>query len=326
MITRRLFLAACSASVITDFAALQTAIAQDTYPRRPVNIVIGNQPGGDDDTLSRFIAEQIRHDLGQTVVVENRGGGATTLAGNLVATSEPDGYRILCLTTSGIVQTVLRDNLPYGLDSFEPVIGIGGYPMALVVSGQSDIKTMDDLIRIARSEDGITFGSAGAGTLAHLTAVRFLTEIGGKGVHVSFKNNPEGLQSLAGNFIQMMFPSAREAATLSSNGVLRTIAITSRQRTANLPDVPTMTELGYPSIDSTLWYGYMAPKGTPGPVIKRLSDVISRTVQSTTFREKFGPLAFQEQLLTDAPLREFMTSQARRWQTVIQENNIKFTD
>ncbi|MGP4670275.1 Bug family tripartite tricarboxylate transporter substrate binding protein [Agrobacterium pusense] len=326
MITRRKFIAAASTGAALGLSGVRVATAQAEYPTRPVSIIIGNPPGGDDDTLSRFLAEQVRADIKQTVIVDNRGGGATTVGGNLVASSEPDGYRILCLTTSGIVQTVLRDNLPYNLDSFAPIVGIGGYPMALVVSAQSDIKTFEDLVKVAKSGDGITYGSAGAGTLAHLTAVRFLKEIGGKGVHVSFKNNPEGLQALGGNFIQMMFPSAREAATLSANGLLRTLAVTSPKRTANLPDVPTTAELGYPAVDSTLWYGYMAPKGTPDPIVKKLSDAISRGVQSEAFKSKFDPLAFQEALLSGPQLREFMTAQAQKWQSVIKENNIKFTD
>ncbi len=326
MITRRNLMLTVSAGSALGLLGVRPSNAQADYPSRAVSIIIGNPPGGDDDTLSRFLAEMIRPELNQTVIVDNRGGGATTVAGNLVASSDPDGYRILCLTTSGIVQTVLRDKLPYNLDGFTPIIGIGGYPMALVVSGQSDIKTMDDLIKIAKSDEGITYGSAGAGTLAHLTAVRFLKEIGGKGVHVGFRNNPEGLQSLGGNFIQMMFPSAREAATLSANGLLRTLAVTSSKRTSNLPDVPTMTELGYPAIDSTLWYGYVAPKGTPDAVVQRLSEAIGRGIQSDAFKQKFGPLAFQEQVLTGPQLKEFMTTQAQRWQTVIKENNITFTD
>ncbi|YCI07023.1 tripartite tricarboxylate transporter substrate binding protein (plasmid) [Ensifer sp. D2-11] len=326
IINRRNFLIAASAGAALSLPFARSAFAQDNYPNRPVSFIIGNPPGGDDDTLSRFIAEQIRADLGQTVIVDNRGGGATTVAGNLVASSDPDGYRILCLTTSGIVQTVLRDNLPYNLDSFAPIVGIGGYPMALVVSGQGDIKTMDDLIKVAKSPDGITFGSAGAGTLAHLTAVRFLKEIGGNGVHVSYRNNPEGLQALGGGFIQMMFPSAREAATLSANGLLRVLAVTSPERTSNLPDTPTMRELGHPDIDSMLWYGYTAPKGTSDAVVKRLSDAIAKGVQSDAFHQKFGPLAFQEQLLTGGELRDFMATQAQRWRAVITENNVKFTD
>ncbi|ASP74383.1 tripartite tricarboxylate transporter substrate binding protein (plasmid) [Sinorhizobium meliloti] len=326
IINRRNFLIAASTGAALSLPLARSVFAQDNYPNRPVSFIIGNPPGGDDDTLSRFIAEQIRADLGQTVIVDNRGGGATTVAGNLVASSDPDGYRILCLTTSGIVQTVLRDNLPYNLDSFAPIVGIGGYPMALVVSGQGDIKTMDDLIKVAKSPDGITFGSAGAGTLAHLTAVRFLKEIGGNGVHVSYRNNPEGLQALGGGFIQMMFPSAREAATLSANGLLRVLAVTSPERTSNLPDTPTMRELGHPDIDSMLWYGYTAPKGTSDAVVKRLSDAIAKGVQSDAFHQKFGPLAFQEQLLTGGELRDFMATQAQRWQAVITENNVKFTD
>lgn len=326
MITRRSFLLSAAAIAMLAPGSIRLADAQDNYPNRLVTFIIGNAPGGDDDTLSRFLAEEIREDLGQTIIVENRGGGATTVAGQVVASSDPDGYRLLCLTTSGIVQTVLRDNLPYDLDAFSPVIGIGGYPMALVVSAQSDIETMDDLVAKAKSADGVTYASAGAGTLAHLTAVRFINEIGGNGVHVSYRNNPEGLQALTGGFTEIMFPSAREAAVLAGNGGIRVLGVTSAQRTANLPDVPTMTELGYPDIDSTLWYGYMAPAGTPDAVVQRLSGAIQKGVQSASFRDKFGPLSFQENILTGPELKDFMTTQASRWQKVIQDNGVRFTD
>jgi len=307
-------------------SSLKPAYAEQAYPTRPIKIVIPNPPGGDDDTLARFIAQTMSTELGQPVIVENRGGGASTVGGMAVAQAAPDGYTLLSLHTAGLIQTVLRDKLQYSLKSFIPIVGIGGYPMALVVSPSSNIKTLDDLKAVAAKPDGITFASAGAGTLGHLTAVRFLKAIQGNSVHVSYKNNPEGLQALAGGFTQMMFPSAREAANLRKDGLLRVLAVTSPQRTGNLPDVPTTAELGFPAINSKLWYGFAAPAGTPPEIVSRLADAIQKAVQAPAFKERFEPLSFQPDLMTGDTFGQFLTAESARWREVVVENNVRFTD
>jgi tripartite-type tricarboxylate transporter receptor subunit TctC len=305
---------------------MQPVRAEQAYPSRPIKIVIPNPPGGDDDTLARFIAQTMSPELGQPVIVDNRGGGASTVGGMAVAQAAPDGYTILSLHTAGLIQTVLRDKLQYSLKSFTPIIGIGGYPMALVVSPSSKIETLDDLKAVASKADGITFASAGAGTLGHLTAVRFLKAIQGNGVHVSYKNNPEGLQALAGGFTQMMFPSAREAANLRKDGLLRVLAVTSPKRTNNLPDVPTTAELGLPAINSKLWYGYAAPAGTPPEIVARLADAIQKAVQAPSFKERFEPLSFETDLTTGDAFSKFLAAESARWREVVVENNVHFTD
>ncbi|HEY5797961.1 MAG TPA: tripartite tricarboxylate transporter substrate binding protein [Bosea sp. (in: a-proteobacteria)] len=302
------------------------AKAQPSWPARPIRIVVANPPGGDDDALTRFIATVIAGELGQPVVVENRGGGATTVGGTFVAQSAPDGYTLLCVHMASIIQTVLRDKLAYNVKSFVPIIGIGGYPMALVVSPKSGIKTLDDLKAAGNKGDGVTFASGGAGTLGHLTAVRFLKAAQARGVHVAYKNNPEGLQALAGGFTDMMFPSAREAANLSKDGLVRVIAVTAKERVSNLPDTPTMTELGLPQIDARLWYSYVAPAGTPTEVVTRLGDVIEKTVRSPAMAERFGPASFQADPLRGQALVDFIDTTAARFRDLIVENNVKFTD
>ncbi|PWC87496.1 hypothetical protein TSH100_10315 [Azospirillum sp. TSH100] len=326
MTSRRNFMLGASALSLAGFTRVSLAQAQANYPSRVVKIVVANPPGGDDDTLSRFISEAIGPGLGQTVIVENRGGAATTIGSMAVALSAPDGYTLLCLHSAALVQTVLRENLKYGMKSFTPIIKIGGYPMALVVPASSSIMSVDDIKTVATKSDGITFASAGAGTMAHLTAVRFLKAIGGRGLHVTYKNNPEGMQSLIGGYTQMMFPSAREAANLRGEGLLRVLAVTSPERSKNLPDVPTMRELGFPDIDSQLWYSFAAPAGTPAAIVSRLADLISYAVQTPTFKERFQPLAFQWDVRTGDDLSRFLTSEAERWKGVIVENNIRFTD
>jgi tripartite-type tricarboxylate transporter receptor subunit TctC len=326
MTTRRCLVLGAGALATAGFAGVAPARAQPAYPSRPIRIIIANPPGGDDDTLTRFIAPGLTADLGQPIVVENRGGASTTVGGMAASQAAPDGYTLLCMHMASIIQTVLRDRLSYNVASFAPIIGIGGYPMALVVSPRSSIRTLDDLRAVASRGDGITYASAGAGTLGHLTAVRFLGAIQGRGLHVSYRNNPEGLQALAGGFAEMMFPSAREAAQLGREGLVRVLAVTSKERATNLPDTPTMTELGLPQIDSRLWYSYVAPVGTRPDIVARLGDAIEKVVTSPAFGERFGPLAFQMEVLRGESLAQFINMQASRFRTVIVENNISFTD
>lgn len=326
MFTRRELLLGSGALAAVVSASFGSALAQQAFPSRPIRIVVANPPGGDDDTLTRFIAHGMSADLGQPIVVDNRGGASTTIGGLAVAQAAPDGYTLLSMHMASIIQTVLRDRLQYSMASFAPIIGIGGYPMALVVSPRSEIRTFADLRAAASTGDGPTFASGGVGTLGHLTSIRFLNAIGGRGVHVPYGNNPQGLQALAGGFTEMMFPSAREAAQLGREGHVRVLAATSKERSINLPDTPTMTELGLPQIDARLWYSYVAPAGTRPDVIARLGDAIEKAVTSPAFGERFHPLAFQTEILRGEPLAQFLNTQASRFRALIVENNIRLSD
>jgi tripartite-type tricarboxylate transporter receptor subunit TctC len=220
---------------------------------------------------------------------------------------------------------VLKPSLPYRLDSFAPVIGVGGFPLALAVSTTTSpkITSMEDLAAASRSGDGVTYASGGVGTMAHLNTVRLLKVLKGKGVHVTYKNNPEGLAALMGGYTQIMLASASEVAPLRAEGKLRVLAVTSPQRASNLPDVPTMKELGFPTIDAMLWHGYMVPAGTPPQVVATLADSIARAVRSQEFQSRLKPMAFQEDITTGEALSSFINGQASRWKEVIVENNIK---
>jgi tripartite-type tricarboxylate transporter receptor subunit TctC len=326
MVSRRKVLYAVPA--LAGLGMSRGALAQGPYPQQMIKIVIGNAPGGTDDTISRFVATKMAAELGKTVLVENRGGGSTTVAGSAVASSPPDGYTLFCLINAAIVQTVLRDKLRYGLNSFVPIVGVGGFPLALTVSTTTKpgISSLDELKAAAKSPTGVTFASGGVGTMGHLNALKFLNAIGGKGVHVPYKNNPEGLQAMAGGFTQMTFASASEVAALRGDGRLKVLAVTSEQRAVNLPDVPTMKELGFPSINTMLWHGYVAPAGTPPDIVAKLAASITKAVKDPEFQSRFKPLAFQEDIKTGEALSSLITAQAALWREVIVENKVQVTD
>lgn len=323
MTTRRQALCIIPAIAATGLSG--RAYAQGAYPQHVVKIVVGNAAGGTDDAISRFVADRLTREFGQPVIIDNRGGGSTTIGGTAVATSPPDGYTLLCLISAGINQTVLREKLPYRLNSFAPIVGVGGFPLALAVSATSTpkITSVDELVAAARAFDGVTFASGGVGTMGHLNAMRFLNAVKGKGVHITYKNNPEGLQALIGGFTQMIFASASEVSALRGEDKIRVLAVTSAQRASNLPDVPTMKELGFANFEASLWHGFVAPAGTPSDIVAKLADAISRAVKDPEFQGRFKPLAFQEDVKTGEALTSFLNGEAARWKEVITQNDIR---
>ena len=209
--------------------------------------------------------------------------------------------------------------------SFVPIVGVGGFPLGLAVSAKATpkITNLQELMAAARSAEGITYASGGVGTMAHLNTVRFLNAIQGRGVHVSYRNNPEGLNALVGGFTQMMFGSAQEVAALKGDDKLRVLAVTSEQRLPLLPDVPTMRELGFPAINPTLWYGYVAPAGTPPAIVSKLADAITRAVREPGFQNRYKPLSFVEDIKTGEALTSFINNEAARLKEVVVENKIQ---
>lgn len=322
MLTRRQVLATAPALAAASLGG--PAFAQGTYPQHVIKIVVGNAAGGTDDIISRFVADRLTKEWGQAVIVENRGGGSTTIASAAVAAAPPDGYTLLCMISTSINQTVLREKLPYKLSSFAPVVGVGGFPVALAVSANTTpkITSLQELAAAARSGDGVTFASGGVGTMGHLTCTRLLNVLNGKGVHVTYRNNPEGLQSLIGGFTQVMAASASEVSALRGEDKLRVLAVAAPERAVNLPDVPTFKELGLPDFNVVLWHGFVAPAGTPPEIVAKLSEAITRAIRDPEFSAKMKPLAFQEDIKTGEALTAFVNGEAARWKKVIVDNKI----
>ncbi len=323
MTTRREILRSVPAFAMT--LAAGGAMAQVNYPQRLIKIVVGNAAGGTDDALSRFVADRLTKEFGQPVIVENRGGGATTIGGAHVAASRADGYTLLCMTQASINQTILREKLSYRMNSFVPIAGLGSFPLALAVSGVSkpSITNLQELTAAAQSGEGITFGSGGVGTMGHLACTRLLNAIKSKGVHVSYKNNPEGLQALMGGFCQMFIASASEVSALRGDGKLRVLAVASSQRTVNLPDVPTFSELGIPDFEASIYHTFVAPAGTPPEVVQKLADAIARAGKDPELLNRYKPLAYQDDIKTGKALESYINSEMSRWKAVIVANNIK---
>lgn len=322
MTHRRSLMMAALALSLTD-----TACAQEAFPTRPIRIVVANPAGGVGDVISRTLGERAGKELNTTFFVDNRPGASTTIGTTFAARSEPDGYTILSLTSSGIVATLLQERLGYQLDrDFVPIIGVGSFPMALAISNQSNVRSIQDLAAAAKSERGVTFGSGGAGTMAHLATVRLLGELGGKGAHVPFRGNPDALQAVAGGHIDMMFPSVSEVPPLLASGSLRVLAVTGRERLPGLPDIPTMGELGFADFTPRLWYGFLAPARVPPPILLRLHAAFATALRDPAVQERLLPLGFTIEGQDAESTTRYIREDAARWQKVIQANNLRATD
>lgn len=304
------------------------ATAQDeAFPSRIIKIVVANPPGGVGDVITRVLGDRMRADLGQPVVIENRPGASTMIGTQAVARARPDGYTLLNLTASGVVQTAIRKSLPYSLErDLVPVIGIGSFPMVLSVPATSDLKSFADLTTAIRSKDGVTYASGGLGTLAHLTAAQLIHELKGTGTHVPFQGNSFAIQALMSGQVQMFFPTTLETQAPVSGGTIRPLAVTSGQRYAGLPDVPTLNELGFAGFNPRVWFAFMAPAGTPEPIVRRLHDAFAKACEDPAVKERLAALGFTMELRTPDMLSRLIAEETARWGNVVKENNIEIND
>jgi tripartite-type tricarboxylate transporter receptor subunit TctC len=313
-------LAACCLALL----ALPLPAARAAYPERPIRLIVPFPPGGGTDLVARQLAEGMTQNLGQTVVVENRGGGSTIIGTEAVAKAQPDGYTLLLATFAHAVNPALHRKLPYAtFDAFAPVALIGRSPNVLVVSPKAPFKTVQELLAYARSHPGkLTFGSYGNGTSAHLAGEMFKSLAQVNMVHVPYRGSGPALTDLMGGQIDTMFSTVSSVSQLVKNGQLRALAVTSAQRSPSHPEWPTVAESGVPGYVVESWYGVYAPAGTPPDTIARLNAALKVAVQSPNFRRNVE----EEGLVLDVgdpkQLDTFVRSEADRWAKIIKDAGI----
>ncbi len=279
------------------------SLAQD-YPTRPVTIVNPYSAGGPADLISRTLAEGMTKILGQPVVVENRPGAATAIAATYVAQSDPDGYTLLIAgSPTHIITPALQDVNYKGIEDFSPVAMVAMVPNVLVVAASSGIKTVDDLVAKAKeAPDAVSFASVGNGSLPHLSSVLFQQRTGTQLVHIPYKGAaPAVVDLLAGN-VDMGFLNAPPMMKYFEDGELIPLAIAAPERSDQLPDVPTMEELGLGEFNMSTWYGISAPAGTPDDVIAKLDDAISQSENDPEIRDRLTKLGV---VIFFKPAKEF---------------------
>ncbi|MBK8739877.1 MAG: tripartite tricarboxylate transporter substrate binding protein [Betaproteobacteria bacterium] len=261
------------------------------------------------------------------MVFENIPGATTMIGTAAAARAKPDGCTILHLTTSGVVASVMRDNLPFSLErDFTAVVGVGSFPLALSVNAKSRIKTFGDLVAATKAGGGLNYSTGGSGTMAHLAALRMLKEIGGKGTHVPYKGNAPAIQGLLAGDVDFMFPSSSEALALMQGDKLRVLALTSEKPLATFPNVPTMKDLGFADFAPRIWYAFLVPAGTPADAVARMQDAFAKALADPTVQERLSARGYISEVRGSADVSAFIKAEAARWKMVVKENNITSED
>ena len=246
--------------------------AQAAWPERPITLIIPASPGGTTDIAARLIADKLAARLGQQVIVENRAGAAGIIGAQALARAKPDGYTLLMGNIGpNAINYALYRTLPYQAADFAPVTRVISVPNVLVVNAASPVRNVADLLADARREPGrISFGSSGSGQSPHLSAELFKQRAGIQGTHVPYKGAGPAVAALLGQQFTFMIDNLPSSMPYIQSGKLRALAVTSDQRLAELPDVPTMAEAGVKNMVVTAWFGLVAPAGTPRPIIDTL--------------------------------------------------------
>lgn len=301
-------LAACSMAA--------TATAQ-SYPVKPVRILVGFAAGGGTDTAARMVAHKLNESFGQPVIVENRPGSGGIIATQAVAKAAPDGYTLLMMAAADSIQPAVRAKLPYALPKdFSPVSLVVSGAYVLVIHPSVPAKNVNELIAIARSKPGsLNYATSGIGSSAHLAAELFNALARVKTIHVPYKGVSQGVVGVAAGEADMIFASVTAAQSLIEAGRLRAIAMSTAKRSALMPNMPTLHESGVPGYDRTGWYGVMAPANLPRDVLMKLNTAIRSAVETPEMKAAF----FKQGLEAETNTPEQFTEMIRRE----VESNIK---
>ena len=296
-----------------------------TWPTGPVRMVVPFGAGGTADILARLVAERLHESLGQPVVVENRPGAAGNIGAAAVANSKPDGYTLLMSgSPTHSVGPHLFKRLAYDpMRDVPPVAMIAASPNLLVVNSSLPVKSLKDLVQLAREKPGqLTYSSAGIGTSGHLAAELLKKAAGVDARHVPFKSGSEAVTSVIAGQIDFMFFTVPALLPQVEAGKLRALAITSLTRSQLVPDLPTVAESGYPGFEALGWYGVFAPRHTPTQITERLSGAIAKVLNSPELQQKLPKLGVESKYLAAAQLTEFIKTDSANWGALIKAAGI----
>jgi tripartite-type tricarboxylate transporter receptor subunit TctC len=318
--------AACGFLALSAFVGGFTFAEAQTYPDKPVRIIVPYAAGGSTDSTARLIAQALSQQLGQPFVVENRPGAGGTIGHEVVAKAPADGYTLLVSASGPLVvspHSYLR--LPYEpIGSFEPIKLLTMAPLLLVVNPKIQARSMQELIKSASADPGkMTYGSFGNGSSAHLAGELFKILTGVDIVHIPYKGSAPALTDLMGGQIDMMFDILVTALPLAKSGRVRALAITSAERSPLLPDTPTMQEAGVKDFVVVAWFGALAPAGTPKSVIETLSRALDATLAKPEFREVMASQGAIVAGGTPQAFGAFFRSELDRWGAVVRAAKIK---
>ena len=314
-----------SAALLLCFASCSLAHAQ-TYPTRPVRMLIPFTAGSAADIIARAMEPQLREKLGQPVVIDNRGGAGGNIAADLTAKSAPDGYTLMMGTIgTHAINYSLYSKLPYHpVRDFTPIVLVGESPNVLVTTPRIPAGNAKEFIAYAKANPGkLNFSSSGAGTSVHLSGELFNSMAGVKTIHVPFKGAAESLTALLGGQVDFSFASLSSAIPFVKSGKLKGHGVTGAQRSPSLPDMPTMAEAALPGFAAVAWYGVLGPAGIPQPVVASLSKVSLASLETREVKDRLFASGVEVRPGDAAVFAKLIRSEIDKWAKVVKESGAK---
>jgi tripartite-type tricarboxylate transporter receptor subunit TctC len=317
--------AALALALLASALFLAAGAHAQTYPAKPVRLVVPYPPGGSNDVLSRITAQTMTPGLGQSIVVDNRSGAGGMIGADHVAKSAPDGYTLVNVQASFTANAALRPKMAY--DPMTDFVYIGMMargPLLAVVHPSLPVKGMKEFIALARARPGqINYGSTGTGGHNHLASELFARMASVKMVHVPYKGVAPALTDLMGGHTQLVMTSLPSALTQVQAGRLKALAVGSEKRSSFLPEMPTISESGVPGYFAEFWWGIAAPARTPGEIVSRLASELNRALQSADLRTRFAAEGAEPSAMSRDELTRFIANEITRWRKVALASRIQ---
>jgi tripartite-type tricarboxylate transporter receptor subunit TctC len=325
-VARRFVLVASAFAAVAGPFAIAPAAAQGGYPSRPIRLVVPFPAGGGTDLIAREVANKVATSNGWSIVIDNKPGSGGNLGVDTAAKAPADGYTLVLGQTSNLaINPTLYPKLPYKPETdLDAVALVAQAPLVLVVAADSPYKTLADVIAAAKAKpEALNYASSGNGTVAHLAAEQLQKAAGVKFTHVPYKGAAQGSTDLIGGQIQMYMSSVPTLIGYIKNGKMRAIAVTSQQRTDDLPGVPTVAESGYKGFEAVTWFGVAGPDGLPKDVIAKLNTAFNKALQDAEVKAKLAGQGADVRGGTPEQFAGLIRSEIVRWGKVVQESGAK---
>ncbi len=321
-ILKRVLLSTC---LVMTGAFGASAATADSWPERPIKIILGFAPGGPVDSSARIAAQILSDRLGKAVVVENHAGAGGTIASRMVAKSPPDGYTLLVNATSDIINPIVDKNAGYSIEKdFTPIGLIASAPNVLVVHPSLPVKSVAELVAYARANPAaISYGSAGVNTVSHLGGVLLSAMASAPMTHIPYRGTGLAQTDFLAGRLPVMFDGLVTGLANAKLGKARALAVTSAQRWPSSPEIPTVAESGYPGYSLLAIFGLMAPAGTPAPIIERISTALLDGLRTDSVRERIAFLGAVPGHWKPAEYRAYLNGESARWAKLYAEGMIK---
>jgi len=320
---RKIILASLASCLFIGAAAAQTS-----YPTRSIKLVVPFAAGGSTDLIARVVAEQMRKDMGQPVIVENRGGAAGALGTEEVAKSAPDGYTLAVATVSTMIVYLASQEKPnYTLESFVPITNMASMPNILTAGPSVPAKDVKEFIALAKANPGkYTYATSGVGSINHMLGESFQAYAGIKLVHVPYKGSGPAMQDVMGGQVDLLFDQFPSSKTFVDSGKLKAIAAISPQKIPGYPNVMTMADAGMTDFTDEAWYGVMAPAGTPADVVAKLTDGMRKALSNPELRARIEQLGARPVGNSPAEFTAQIRGEIARMRKLIKDRNIKLSE